>query len=238
MAIKAELPIGFFDSGLGGLSVLREAVRILPQEDYLYFGDSAHAPYGTKSVEEIRRLSLANSDHLYQKGIKALVVACNTATSAAISALREVYTSIPVIGIEPAIRPAVTQGSHPRVLVMATPLTVRGRKLHDLVGRYDRGAEVEALACPGLMEFVEEGRLDGPDVEAYLTQLLLPHLDPAPDALVLGCTHYPFLKPAPQSRRSKHPHPGRRGGNCQAAEAAAGPDGSAESPRWERAGQL
>lgn len=194
MEITAQLPIGFFDSGLGGLSVLREAVRIMPQEDYIYFGDSANAPYGTKTPDEIRSLSLACAGTLYRQGIKALVVACNTATSAAINSLREVYTSIPVIGIEPALKPAVTIGGHPRVIVMATPLTVKGNKMHELLGRYARDAEVIPLACPGLMEFVEDGSLDSPEVRTYLRDLLLPHLEKPVDAIVLGCTHYPFLR--------------------------------------------
>ena len=127
MEISSQLPIGFFDSGLGGLSVLREAVRLMPQEDYIYFGDSRNAPYGTKTLEQIRRLSLTHAEMLYRSGIKALVVACNTATSAAISILREVYTDIPVIGIEPALKPAVSIGEHPRVIVMATA-TQKARK--------------------------------------------------------------------------------------------------------------
>ena len=194
MKITSQLPIGFFDSGVGGLSVLREAVRLMPQEDYIFFGDSANAPYGTKTVEEIRRLSLSRAELLYSLGIKALVVACNTATSAAISILREVYTDIPVIGIEPALKPAVSIGSHPRVIVMATPLTVHGKKLHELLGRYAGEADVIPLSCPGLMEFVEDGNLDGPEVKAYLRNLLLPCTDQSVSAIVLGCTHYPFLK--------------------------------------------
>lgn len=194
MKINSELPVGFIDSGVGGLSVLREAVRIMPQEDYLFFGDSKNAPYGTKTVEEIRRLAFSNAEMLYRKGIKALVVACNTATSAAISILREVYTDIPVIGIEPALKPAVSIGDHPRVIVMATPLTVKGAKLHELLGRYSKDADVVALGCPGLMEFVEDGNLDGEEVRSYLKDLLLPHLKKPADAIVLGCTHYPFLK--------------------------------------------
>ena len=131
---KIQLPVAFFDSGLGGLSVLREAVRIMPQEDYIYFGDSLNAPYGTKTADEIIDLTLTHAAHLYAKGIKALVIACNTATSAAIKPLRKIYTDIPVIGIEPALKPAVSMGDHPRVIVMATPLTVKGKKLHELIG--------------------------------------------------------------------------------------------------------
>jgi len=194
MKPNAELPVAFFDSGLGGLSVLREAVRIMPQEDYIYFGDSANAPYGTKSVSEIQTLTLSHADQLYREGIKALVIACNTATSAAIAPLRRLYSDIPVIGIEPALKPAAEIEEHPRVIVMATPLTVRGKKMHELLGKYAQKADVTMIGCPGLMEFVEEGNLDGPDVTAYLKTLLLPHLDHPVDAIVLGCTHYPFLR--------------------------------------------
>lgn len=148
MEISSQLPIGFFDSGLGGLSVLREAVRLMPQEDYIYFGDSRNAPYGTKTLEQIRRLSLTHAEMLYRSGIKALVVACNTATSAAISILREVYTDIPVIGIEPALKPAVSIGEHPRVIVMATPLTVRGRSFTSCLGATQKARKSPHLDVP------------------------------------------------------------------------------------------
>lgn len=193
---KIQLPVAFFDSGLGGLSVLREAVRIMPQEDYIYFGDSLNAPYGTKTADEIIDLTLTHAAHLYAKGIKALVIACNTATSAAIKPLRKIYTDIPVIGIEPALKPAVSMGDHPRVIVMATPLTVKGKKLHELIGKYAQDADVTMIGCPGLMEFVENGELNSPRVTEYLKNLLLPALGPRTDVIVLGCTHYPFLKEA------------------------------------------
>ena len=195
---KRNRPIAFFDSGVGGISVLREAVRLMPRENYLYFGDSANAPYGTKSIDEIRALSLSNAKMLYSQGIKALVVACNTATSASIRDLRAIYTDIPVIGIEPALKPAALMSDHPSVLVMATPLTVRASKFHDLLGQYADRADVTALGCPGLMEYVESGDLDGPAIRAYLSDLLSPYLGSGAhsiDAIVLGCTHYPFVRP-------------------------------------------
>jgi len=192
---RRNLPIAFFDSGVGGLSVLREAVRMMPREDYLYFGDSVNAPYGTRPVEEIRTLTLRHIGRMYAQGIKAVTVACNTATSAAIRQLREKYQDIPVIGIEPALKPAAEIGDHPRVIVMATPLTVRAQKFSDLLAGYEDRADVTALACPGLMEFVEDGSLDSPEVVCYLRQLLDPYLEREKvDAIVLGCTHYPFLK--------------------------------------------
>lgn len=193
---KRNLPIAFFDSGVGGISVLREALALMPRENYVYFGDSANAPYGTKTVEEIRALTLGHAERFYRQGIKALVIACNTATSAAIQSLRSIYTDIPVIGIEPALKPAALMAEHPTVIVMATPLTVSAAKFHELLGHYSDKADVIPLGCPGLMEFVEMGCLDTPQVENYLRELLGPYLSRySADAIVLGCTHYPFVKP-------------------------------------------
>lgn len=193
---KSTLPIAFFDSGVGGISVLREAVKLLPHEDFLFFGDSANAPYGTRPRQEILELTLLHAARFYARGIKALVIACNTATSAAISELRRNYTDIPVIGIEPALKPAALMSPHPTVLVMATPGTVNGNKFHDLLGHYSDKADVIPLGCPGLMEFVERGDIHGSEVTKYLTGLLSPHLKRTHvDAIVLGCTHYPFVAP-------------------------------------------
>ena len=147
---KIELPVAFFDSGLGGISVLRETVRLLPQEDYLYFGDSLHAPYGVKSVDEVVRLSLENAAMLTARGIKALVVACNTVTSAAIATLREHYPQLPIIGTEPALKPAVERHPGGRILVMATAMTLSERKFSDLRGHYQQDAEIIPLACSAL----------------------------------------------------------------------------------------
>ena len=194
---KNHLPIAFFDSGVGGISVLRQAVKLLPYEDFLFFGDSANAPYGTRPKQEILELTLGHAAAFHDRGIKALVIACNTATSAAINELRRIYTDIPVVGIEPALKPAALMSPHPTVLVMATPGTVNGNKFHDLLGHYSDKANVIPLGCPGLMEYVEKGDTDGPGVTAYLTALLTPHLEKTHvDAIVLGCTHYPFLKGA------------------------------------------
>ena len=194
---KRNLPIAFFDSGVGGISVLREALALMPRENYVYFGDSANAPYGTKTVEEIRALTLGHAERFYRQGIKALVIACNTATSAAIQALRSIYTDIPVIGIEPALKPAALMAEHPTVIVMATPLTVSAAKFHELLGHYSDKADVIPLGCPGLMEFVEMGCLDTPQVENYLKERLGPYLSRySADAIVLGCTHYPFVEKA------------------------------------------
>ena len=192
---KQDQPVAFFDSGLGGISVLRETVRLLPQENYLYYGDSLHAPYGVKSEAQIQALSLAAAEHLVSAGAKAIVVACNTATSAAIGLLRQTYPDIPVIGTEPALKPAVEKYPGGRILVMATPMTIRQEKFQALKAQYDDQAEIIGLACGGLMEFVERGELRGEALDAYLFDKLGPYLKVPVDAIVLGCTHYPFLLP-------------------------------------------
>ena len=186
-----DRPIAFFDSGLGGISVLRETV--LPQENYLYYGDSLHAPYGVRPEAEIRALAGAAAEQLVQAGAKALVVACNTATSAAIVQLREAYPDIPVIGTEPALKPAVEKYPGGRILVMATPMTIRQEKFQALKRQFDDQAQIIGLPCEGLMEFVERGELRGSAVEAYLAEKLAPYLREPVDGIVLGCTHYPFL---------------------------------------------
>ncbi len=187
-------PIAVFDSGVGGISVLRELIRIMPKEDFIYFGDSIHAPYGTKKKEEVRELTIQNAELLFGQGAKGLVVACNTATSAAVRTLREMYPYIPIVGIEPAVKPAVLCMEHPRVLVMATPMTIREDKFHRLMERYEKDAEIIPLPCPGLMDYVERGDLDGEDLRKYLEELLFSYGDHQVDAAVLGCTHYPFAR--------------------------------------------
>lgn len=192
--LRNKSPIAVFDSGVGGVSVLRELIRIMPDEDYIYFGDSKNAPYGVRDKEEVRAFSIANARRLFEQGCKGLVVACNTATSAAVRPLREMYPHIPIVGIEPAVKPAVLSGEYPTVLVMATPMTIREEKLKSLIGRYERQARILPLACPGLMEFIERGDLNGEDLHQYLTGLLADYRDGQIDAAVLGCTHYPFAR--------------------------------------------
>lgn len=197
LSMKKDLPVGVFDSGVGGISVLREMVKLLPDEDFVFFGDSANAPYGTKSQEQVRQLTLAAVRRLcgwQGRGIKAVVIACNTATSAAINLLRETFTQMPVIGIEPALKPAVQVKEHPNVVVLATPSTVKGEKFHHLVSDFGANASVIPIGCPGLMEFVENGIFEGEEVENLLRKLLEPVKGLPVDAAVLGCTHYPFLK--------------------------------------------
>ncbi|MEI3132510.1 MAG: glutamate racemase [Oscillospiraceae bacterium] len=189
-------PVAVFDSGLGGISVLRELVRTLPMENYLYFGDSLHAPYGTKTPEEVTQLSLQAAQKLLAQGAKALVVACNTATSAAIRTLRKTYPALAIVGTEPAIKPAAERHPGGRILMLATAMTVQEEKFQRLKAQYDEQAQIIPIACSGLMEYVEQGILRGPEVEGYLLDKLEPYLKVPIDAVVLGCTHYPFLRGA------------------------------------------
>ena len=187
-------PIAVFDSGVGGISVLRELVKIMPNENYIYFGDSANAPYGTKTLDEVRALTESHAERLFEQGAKGLVVACNTATSASVRILREQYPQIPIVGIEPAVKPAANCKEHPRVLVMATPMTIREEKFQKLMSRYTDKADIIPLPCPGLMNFVERCDLDGEDLQHYLNELLYEYRLHPVDAVVLGCTHYPFVR--------------------------------------------
>lgn len=194
--LQKNAPIAVFDSGHGGISVLRELIRLMPQEDYLYFGDSAHAPYGPRTPDEVQRLTCANAALLLNRGCKALVVACNTATSAAIDILRKTYPETPVIGIEPALKPAVTEHDHPTVLVMATEMTLKEEKFRLLVESYREEAVIYRLPAPGIVESVERGAVDGPELDAYLQQIFQPYRKIRIDAVVLGCTHFPFVRSA------------------------------------------
>lgn len=191
---KKNLPIAVFDSGLGGISVLKELMALMPQEKFIYFGDSANAPYGTRTTQEVRVLTLNAAAMLYERGIKALVVACNTATAAAIERLREEYTDIVVIGIEPALKVATDRFPRGHVGIMATQVTLREEKLEHLVCRFP-DATVERIPAPGLVELVEQGKAESPETEEFLRKILAPYIGQL-DAIVLGCTHYPFVKNA------------------------------------------
>ena len=186
-------PIGVFDSGVGGVSVLRDLVRLLPRERFIYYGDNKNAPYGTRSEEEIRALSLDVANWLLSRDVKAMLVACNTATSAAIQTLRE-RLSIPVVGMEPALKPAYELHADGKILVLATPATLRQAKFHRLYERY--GEHAVALPCPELVEFVESGRCDGDEIDAYLARRFADVQGEKLAAAVLGCTHFSFLKKA------------------------------------------
>lgn len=185
--------IGVFDSGVGGISVLGELISYMPEEDYVYFGDSKNAPYGNKSASEVRELTLKNIKILADMGAKAIVVACNTATSIAINDLREIY-DMPVIGIEPAIKPAAEYKENPVILCMATAVTVHEKKFSELVSHFSDKATVIPLACRELAALVESGEIHSEKTVKYLKKLLAPYIGKI-DAIVLGCTHYPFVKP-------------------------------------------
>ena len=188
--------IAVFDSGVGGISVLRQLRKLLPDEHYVYFGDSANAPYGVRSTEEVRALTLAAAEKLTGAyPVKALVVACNTATAAAITILREKYPDLIVIGIEPALKLAADHYPGGHLGVMATQVTLREEKFDTLVHRFDENCTIYKIPAPGLVELVEAGKTDGAEMDAFLENLLAPYVGRL-NALVLGCTHYPFAAEA------------------------------------------
>ena len=192
------MKIGFYDSGVGGISVLYEAMRKLPAPDYLYLADEAHVPYGTKSTEEIRALAIDAVSCLEQMGAECVVVACNTASSAAIHELRD-HFSFPIVGMEPAVKPAVElakeeDGAH--VLVLATPFTIKGKALHELIARLDAEAIVDLMPMPRLVEFAERGVFEGPEVDSYLNETLGDVPYRCDRRVVLGCTHFNYFLPA------------------------------------------
>ena len=192
-----ERPIVVFDSGVGGISVLRSLLRELPREQFIYFGDSANAPYGTRTTEEIRALTLNNLRCLDEKyHFKAAVIACNTATSAAITELRAVYSDRPIVGIEPALKLAAERHPGQTVVVMATQTTLRERKFAALTARYSDRCRIIRLPCPELVEFVERGELESPALTAYLQRRLGAYCGEDLGGVVLGCTHFPFVRPA------------------------------------------
>ena len=185
-----------FDSGVGGISVLKELVKIMPNEDFLFFGDSLNAPYGTKTKEEVRKLTIEATERFMEEGAKGVTIACNTATSAAVRVLREMYPNFPIVGNEPALKPAATEFLGKRILVLATPMTIAEEKFHLLLSRYESQAEVIPLPAPGLMEFVENGKTESPELMEFLEKLLAPYKQGGKEevsAVVLGCTHYPFV---------------------------------------------
>ncbi len=183
--------IAVFDSGVGGISVLRELMKLMPEENYLYFGDSANAPYGDRPTQQVRELTLQAVRQMLPRGIKALVVACNTATSAAVRVLRQMYPDLIIVGIEPALKLAADRFPCGRVGVMATKVTLREEKFAYQAARFPQ-MQVERIPAPGLVELIEAGETDGPRIENLLRDILIPYAGKL-DALVLGCTHYPFV---------------------------------------------
>jgi len=188
--------VGVFDSGVGGLSVWREIARQLPQENTVYLADQAHVPYGSRRLTEVRELAEGITRFLLDQGAKLIVVACNTASAAALHYLRRAFPSVPFVGMEPAVKPAVERTDNGVVGVIATPATFQGELFASLVERYASDVKVLTQVCPGLVEAVEAGRLNTPETQALLRQCLTPLTEAGVDQLVLGCTHYPFLRPA------------------------------------------
>jgi glutamate racemase len=192
--LAAHLPIGVFDSGVGGLSVLREIRRELPGEDLLYVADSGHAPYGDKSAQLIEERAIAIVEFLLAQNAKAVVVACNTATGVAVKMLRERF-HVPIVAMEPAIKPAVAHTRSGVIAVLATSRTIASDNFAKLNDRFGADVKILMQACPGLVEQVEAGFLSSDKTRALIERYVVPLLDQGADTIVLGCTHYPFLAP-------------------------------------------
>ena len=186
--------IAVFDSGVGGISVLRHLRRMMPKENFLYYGDDANAPYGRRCTQQVRQLTLSAAEKLLSdEQVKALVVACNTATSAAIIQLRQIYDQKIIIGIEPALKPAADRFPGGHIGIMATEVTLREQKLMELMARYGENCTISRIPAPGLVELVEQGLGNSQEAYELLQPILQPYRDKL-DALVLGCTHYPFAE--------------------------------------------
>lgn len=188
-------PVGIFDSGVGGLSVMREVRRLLPAEDLIYVADSLHVPYGNKSAEFILGRSRRLTEFLREKGCKAIVIACNTATVAAAASLRAEFLGLPIIGMEPAVKPAVTASQRGIVGVLATVGTLQSAQFAALLDKFAASVRVITQPAPGLVECVETGALTAPSTRHLAEQFVQPLVDAGVDVIVLGCTHYPFLRP-------------------------------------------
>lgn len=200
---RKDMPIGVFDSGFGGITVLAQLIKNLPWERFIYYADSAHAPYGAKSAEEIKNHSLNVVGYLQNQGIKALVVACNTATSVAVNTIRERLT-IPVVGMEPALKPAIEHVGDGAVVVMATPVTLGETKFRLLMNKFEGQKEIIPLPCPGLVEIIEAGYTSGDYVVDYLHNLYKCLDLSIVDSIVLGCTHYVFIRNELRRLTGKH----------------------------------
>ena len=195
MVAVTSSPIGVFDSGVGGLSVLRAIRAQMPEESVIYFGDQEHIPYGPRPMEQIRNFSEAITNFLLAQNAKIVVVACNTASAAALKYLREKFPDVPFVGMEPAVKPAAEHTHTGKVGVLATPATFQGALYASVVERFANGVELFQNTCPGLVQQVEQGNLQGDETRRILDGALLPMLGKNIDTVVLGCTHYPFVIP-------------------------------------------
>lgn len=195
MAGFADGPIAVFDSGVGGLSVVRHLATRLPRENLIYFADQAHVPYGPRPAAEVRAFSDAVARFFLAQGARLIVVACNTATAAALTALRNTFPQIPFVGMEPAVKPGARETRSGRVGVLATAGTFESQRYADLMARYAGNVRLYEDPCRGLVPLIEAGQLDGEETEALVQQCLAPMLAAGVDTVVLGCTHYPFVLP-------------------------------------------
>lgn len=195
MALDSNSPVGIFDSGVGGISVLRAIREQMPEESISYFGDQGHVPYGSRSMEQIQRFSEAITHFLLEHGAKIIVVACNTASAAALKYLRERFPRVQFVGMEPAVKPAAERTQTGKVGVLATPATFQGALYASVVERFANGVELFQDTCPGLVQQIEQGKLNGQETRRILEDALQPMLEKNIDTVVLGCTHYPFVIP-------------------------------------------
>ena len=199
----SESPIGVFNSGVGGLSVWRELCGLLPAENLIYLADQAHVPYGPRPLEQVQTFSVGITRFLIELGCKLVVVACNTASAAALQHLRGRFPETPFVGMEPAVKPAVASTRTRRVGVLATPATFQGALFASVVERFAEGVAILPQTLPGLVERIEAGDLDGEETRAIVQRGLEPLLAQQVDTLVLGCTHYPFVIPLIQELAGK-----------------------------------
>lgn len=188
-------PIAIFDSGVGGLSLLAHVADTLPYENILYFADQAHVPYGPRPAVEIRHFCQVISQFLIEQGAKIIVVGCNTASAAALTYLRQLFPTMPIVGMEPAVKPAAQQTKSGKVGVLATAVTFDSLRYSDLMTRFGKEITVYEDPCPGLVDLIEAGETHSPQIEQLLRPILAPMLNAGVDTLVLGCTHYPFVQP-------------------------------------------
>jgi glutamate racemase len=192
---RSIAPLGIFDSGVGGLSVLQAIRQQLPNENLIYVADQAHVPYGSRPVEQVRAFSQEITHFLLDQGAKLIVVACNTASAASLKYLRQVFPEISFVGMEPAVKPAAENSQSGVVGVLATPATFQGELYNSVIDRFAQGVKVLQHTCPGLVAQIEAGRIDSLETRAILEDALLPMLNAGIDTVVLGCTHYPFVIP-------------------------------------------
>jgi glutamate racemase len=195
MPLDPTSPIGIFDSGVGGISVLRAIHEQMPEESILYFGDQDHIPYGPRPMQQIRDFSEAITRFLLERGAKIIVVACNTASAAALRYLRGKFPDIQFVGMEPAVKPAAERTRTGKVGVLATPATFQGALYASVVERFANGVDLFQDTCPGLVQQIEQGNSNGEETRKILQDALLPMLEKNIDTVVLGCTHYPFVIP-------------------------------------------